>query len=150
MRKSTGITLACMVALAIPAVAHAGSTHWSGYFENALGQMNFDLDPHSDGTTEAEDFQFFALPLDCEGDERTTSGELGDMLVKNNKFSNKIVVGPRKNPKFKIKVKGELPELAGGVANGFLKISGRKVFTDQGGKKKCTSGKNSWSATSFR
>jgi hypothetical protein len=133
-----------MVALAIPAAAYAGSQNWSGSFVNGQGQMFFYEDT---GSQEAEDFVFLDLPLNCEGSEKTISGELDDMDLNNRKFSNKIVVGPRDNPRFKIKVKGELPEQEGDVATGFLKIKGRKVPTDQGGERRCTSGKNSWSAT---
>ena len=148
MRKRTTIVLGCLAVFGIPAAAYAGSTQYTGYFENAEGQMAFVLDTRDDSTREVEEFNFYDFPLTCKGKEKTTTGFISsDMEVVDDEFSDKVILGPENNPKATLKVEGTIP--SPGVASGTMKISGRKVPIDGGGRKKCKSGSNSWAATDF-
>ncbi|MBA2522720.1 MAG: hypothetical protein H0V25_05250, partial [Solirubrobacterales bacterium] len=98
-----------------------------------------------DGKQKVAKVAWTAIPVDCGGQVRATSGSLTyKVRVKKHEFSAKAVLGDPDNPKAKANIHGTL---SGKTAAGRISLSGTELPLDQGNSSDCRSGKLSWSAS---
>ena len=90
-------------------------------------------------------FKFSQLPVECDGGDNTSSGEITfKVRVRNGKFNINGVQGSPQNPTASLRIHGELKGPRN--ASGTIRVRGSQTPVDVGGSDNCDSKTQDWSA----
>ncbi len=147
MRKLIAVVAVSAVALTVPGSAGAGQgkAKYFGGFEGT-GDLSFVVKKSKNGK-KVFNFKWVGFPLDCQGAPETSSNKLSfSVKIEKNKFRTQAVDNQDK-PGALLKLKGKLKGKS--LANGSMRIEGKRVPVDSGGTAKCDSGKVGWTASTL-
>ena len=144
LRKVVALSGAIALVLFTPAGAGAGQakTKYAGAF-NPSGTLSFVVKPTNNGKKVFR-FAWQAFPLDCKGGPETSSNRLNFAVRVKDKRFHAEAVDDAANPRAFLTLDGKFE--GGGTASGTMRIKGRRVPVDSGGRANCDSGKRGWSA----
>ena len=147
MRKLIAMAAVSAVALAAPGSAGAGQdrTKYVGAFE-PTGSVSFVVKKTNNGK-KVFNFEWAGFPLDCRGTPETSSDGLTFAVpVKQGEFKTSAAdTDNRGNVDALLKLGGEFASRTS--ASGTMRIEGKEVRIDGGGRKNCDSGRVDWVAS---
>ena len=144
MRKCIALAAVSAVALTAPGSVSAGQgkVKYLGGFE-ATGTLSFVVERTRSGKKVFR-YKWNDFPLDCRSGPETSSSRLTYAVrVENKRFSARAVDNIR-DPGAFLRIRGEFQGTSS--ASGTMRLEGKNVPVDSGGRKNCDSGRVGWTA----